>query len=83
MAAIDVAFERLDPVALVDALVGVVDLLLGDVAPLELGQAGRLVRAHVGPDDAALLRGSVGGGPDLGLEIRFGRLGGHVDAGAA
>ena len=39
---VELAFERLHEVALVDGLVRVLELVLGDLAPLPLRQAGRV-----------------------------------------
>src|SRR5215216_4607433 len=56
-------------------------LVLGNQAPLPLGQSGRagLVRTHIDPGDATPIRGAVGERLDLLLEVTLLRLVGHVD----
>src|SRR5262249_43874610 len=78
---IDIAFEALHPVAVRDHLGGA-PLVLRHLFRTEVTEDGLLVRwAHVGPDDAAGLMRRVGSDTHLALEVRFGRLRGHVDAG--
>ena len=73
--------KRLQPVALAQELLRRVPP--GQHVGLEVGQRRRRrARAHVDPDEAAALLRRVGARAHLVLEVRFGGLGRHVDAGA-
>ena len=77
---VDAAFQRLQPVALLDVL-GYVAVGVRHGGPLELRRRRRmLLRPHVSPDDAAQLHGGVGGGGHLGREVAVGGFVHHVGA---
>jgi len=81
VARVDVAFERLHPVAL--ALVDL-DARVRQQRGLEVGQRRRrLTRPEIGPDEAGALHARIGDGPHLLLEVALLGLVGHVDAPAA
>ena len=81
MARVDVAFERLHPVAL--ALIDLDARALGHQG-LEVGQRRRSRPApEIGPDDPVPLHARIRDGPHLVLEAALRRLARHVDAGAA
>ena len=80
VAGVYAALERLEPVAVLQAL-GEVAIVVGAGRPREVGQLRLEVgRAHVGPDNAATLLAGVGGDAHLVLEVALGGLGRHVDA---
>ena len=80
VAGIDAAFERLQPVALLQAL-GDVALLERHRAPFELGQRRLLVRrTHIGPQHVAALDQRIGLELDLRAEAGLHRLRRHLDA---
>jgi hypothetical protein len=81
VAGIDVALERLHPVAL-----ALIDLhaRVRQQGRLEIGQRRRrLARPEIGPDETSALDARVRDGSHLLLEAALGRLVGHVDAAAA
>ena len=51
---VDADFQRLQPVALPEAFEGE-DMAAGRPETIEIGEVRRLVRAHIGEDDAVLL----------------------------
>ena len=78
---VDVALERLHPVALLqhhERRVDVIGRQRGDLEGRERRR--RLARSHVRPDDAVDLVAGIGAGPHLVLERALGRLAGHVHA---
>ena len=79
MRRVDVALERLHPVAFLHPQ-GHMHLLGRDEVPFEIGQRRQvlLFRAHVGPNDAVALAARISLEPDIVLETAAGRLGGHV-----
>ena len=81
VAGVDVALQRLHPVAV--ALVHL-DAVVGEHRGLELRhRRRRRPRSQVRPDESAALHTGIGHGPDLLLEVALRRLDGHVDAAAA
>ena len=82
MRCVEFTLEGLHPVAFVDELVAVAELVLRDETPLELGDAGSvvLVLSHVYPGHAAEVGAAVGRDPHLALEVARRRLVGHIDA---
>jgi len=79
---VDAAFQRLQPIALLDHL-GDVAIGFRRLRPSEFRQRRDLLgRAHIRPHDAAQLAGRIRGDADLVLEVVFLRLVHHVDAGA-
>ena len=77
---VDVAFHRLDEVALTHRLV---DPAFFVEVRQQVGQRRRHgARSHVSPDDAVALNAWVGNRTHLVLEIAFRRLRRHIDAGA-
>ena len=82
VARVDAALERLEPVALLDAL-GDERVGLGQERPLELRQRRRRARGpHVGQDDPAPLLARIGDVADLRGEARLRRLARHLEAAA-
>ena len=80
MGRVEVTFEGLQPGAVAQELL---DPTAGQHVRLQARQLRRRhARAHVDPDDAVALLGRVGNRAYLVLEVRFGGLRRHVDAGA-
>ena len=80
MRGIDLAFQRLQPVAFLHPH-GNVRLLGRNQIPFDIRQRRQIgrVRAHIGPDDAVTFPAGIGRDPDLVLEPAPGWLGRHVD----
>src|SRR5439155_15013726 len=79
---VHLAFPALHVITLLKDVVDVV-LAFREHVRFEVGQGRRgLAWTHVRPDDPAALYAGIGYGADLALEVAFGGLGGHVDAGA-
>src|SRR6516225_7317339 len=82
MAGIHVAFERLQPVAVLGVL-GEISLARRHMQPFEIGQRRRiLLRSHEGPDHAAALLAWIGKLADAVLETALRRLVRSVQASA-
>ena len=78
MAGVDAALERLEPVALLDALRDE-RVALRQERPLQRGQGrGRARRPHVGPDHSSLVDAGVGDVTHLRREARLRGLTGHL-----
>ena len=80
MGAVDLAFQRLEPVALLHPE-GHHHVLLGHEVPFEIGQGRAAVLrfvAHIGPDNPVALHAGVGLQLDTLLEARAHRFGRHV-----
>src|SRR5438105_10507246 len=71
---VEPAFQGLQPVALLDDL-GDVAVAFRDLGPGEFGRRRDLVSGtHIGPDDAAVFAGRIGGEANVLLELMLRRL---------